>query len=184
MESFWQQVLPLYNHTWIYSVYERPDTPPVVYLAADDTNLYFFAEVMDDKYSYLKNNQSRGILSDAIVFSTQPPDGRKEIVVFPFNEDGRAFIGRVNERGWLRPADMSAISGVEYKSRTDRQAGYYYCEGKVPLTLLFGDDPVVSRELPFNVGVIDNDLEAFIYLRTWAYDRDPEYWGVLKFPED
>jgi len=184
MESFWQQVSPLYNHTWIYSVYERSDAPPVVYLAADDTNLYFFAEVMDDKYSYLKENRSRGILSDAIAFSTQPPDGRKEIVIFPFNEDGRAFTGKVNERGWLKPSDMWVISGVEYKSRTDQQAGYYYCEGKIPLALLFGDDPVVGRELPFNVGVLDNDLEAFIYLRTWAYDRDPQYWGILKFPED
>jgi hypothetical protein len=183
MEPFWQQVSPLYNHTWIYSAYERDDAPPKVYLAADNANLYFFAEVMDDEYSYLKDNKSRGILSDAIIFSTLPAIGRKEIVIFPFNEDGRAYTGKVDEKGWLKPSDMTAIAGVEYNSRTDQQSGYYYCEGKIPLSSLFGDEPVSGRELPFNVGVIDNDLEAFVYLRTWAFDRDPQYWGILKFTE-
>lgn len=183
-EPFWQQVSPLYNHTWIYSVYESHDDPPKIYLAADDANLYFFAEVVDDEYSYLKDNKSRGILSDAIIFSTLPPGGRKEIVIFPFNEDGSAFTGKVDEKGWLKPSDMTVITGVEYTSRTDQQAGYYYCEGKIPLSLLFGDEPIAGKELPFNVGVIDNDLEAFMYLRTWAFDRDPQYWGILRFSED
>lgn len=180
-ESFWQRASPLYNHTWIYSIYERPDAPPKIWLAADDENLYFFAEVMDDTYSYLKENLSRGILSDAIVFSAQPTSGRREIVIFPFNEDGNAFIGKVNARGWLPPSEMSAISGVEYFSRTDQQAGYYYCEGKVPLSILFDNEQAEGGEMPFNAGVIDNDLEAFIYLRTWTYDRDPKYWGILRF---
>ena len=180
-ESFWEQLLPIYHHTWVYSVYERPDAPPAIYLAADDANLYFFAEVMDDKYSYLKENRSKGILSDCIIFSTAPAGERQETVIFPFNEDGNAFRGKVDDRGILRPANMSAISGVEYRSRADDQEGYYYCEGKVPLSLLFGDELVAGKEVPFNVGVIDNDLEAFIYVRSWAFDRDPQYWGILKF---
>jgi len=72
-------------------------------------------------------------------------------------------------------------SGIEYFSRTDQQAGYYYCEGKVPLSILFDNEQTDGGEMPFNMGVIDNDLEAFIYLRTWTYDRDPKYWGVLQF---
>jgi hypothetical protein len=184
VEPCWRQVFPLYNHTWVYSVYERPDAPPKIYMAADDTNLYFFAEVMDNKYSYLKENRSRGLLSDAIIFSTQLSGERKEVVIFPFNEGGTAFAGKVDEKGILRPSDLSAISGVEYESRTDQDAGYYYCEGKVPLSILFGDESVAGREVPFNVGVIDNDVEAFIYMRTWAFDRDPQYWGILKFAGD
>lgn len=180
-EPFWQQVTSLYNHTWIYSVYERPDAPPEVSLAADDAYLYFFAEVMDDKYSYLKENRSRGILSDCIIFSTQPSSGRRETVIFPFNEDGGAFVGKVDEKGWLRPSNLSMISGAEYESGTDQQAGYYYCEGKVPLSVLFDGEPVAGKEVPFNMGVIDNDREAFIYVSSWAFDRDPQYWGVLKF---
>jgi hypothetical protein len=139
---------------------------------------------MDDEYSYLKENRSRGILSDAIIFSSQPSGQRKEVVIFPFNEDGNAFAGKVDEKGILRPSDLSAISNAEYKSRTDQDAGYYYCEGRVPLSVLFGDEPVAGREVSFNVGVIDNDLEAFVYLRTWAFDRDPQYWGILKFAGD
>ncbi len=180
-EPLWQQVSPLYNHTWIYSVYERPDAPPKIYLTADDENLYFFAEVMDDEYSYLKENRSRGLLSDCIVFSTQPGGERNDIVIFPFNKDGSAFLGNADARGVIRPTNISAISGVEYSSKTDQQAGYYYCEGKVPLSLLFGDEPVAGKKMLFNVGVIDNDLEAFVYVRSWAYDRDTQYWGTLKF---
>ena len=104
-------------------------------------------------------------------------------MIFPFNEDGNAFAGKVDEKGILRSSDLSAISGVEYESRTDQDAGYYYCEGKIPLSTLFGDEPVAGREVAFNVGVVDNDLEAFLYLRTWAFDRDPQYWGILKFAE-
>ena len=180
-ESFWKDVQPIYNHTWIYSIYDRPDAPPKMYLAADDANLYFFAEVMDDKYSYLKDKQPGRILSDCIIFSTLPSGERQEVVIFPFNEDGNGFVGVVDERGILRPANMSAIPGVEYRSRTDDQEGYYYCEGKVPLSLLFGDEPVAGKEVPFNVGVLDNDLEAFVYIRSWAFDRDPQSWGILKF---
>jgi len=183
-EPFWQQVSPLYNHTWVFSIYERHDAPPKMWLAADDTDLYFFVESMDDKYSYLKENNSRGLLSDAILFSTQPASGRREIIIFPFNDDGNAFMAKVDERGRLQPSAMSAVSGVEYYSRTDQQAGYYYCEGRIPLSLLFDNEQVMGKEVPFNVGVIDNDLTAFIYLRTWAYDRDPQYWGTLRFLED
>jgi len=183
-ETLWQQVSPLYNHTWVYSIYERPDAPPRMWLAADDTDLYFFAESMDEKYSYLKENNSGRLLSDAIVFSTQPASGRRDIVIFPFNDDGNAFIAKVDGRGRLRPSEMSAVSGVEYYSRIDEQDGYYYCEGRVPLSLLFDNEDVSGKEVPFNMGVIDNDLTAFVYVRTWAYDRDPQYWGTLKFLED
>ena len=110
--------------------------------------------------------------------------GRREIIVFPFNDDGSAFIGKVDERGNLKPSAISTISGVEYLSRTDQQAGYYYCEGRIPLSLLFDNDRAPGKEILFNVGVIDNDLEAFVYLRTWAYDKDPQYWGILKFAEN
>ncbi len=181
-EPIWQQALPFYNHTWVYSIYERPDAPPKMSLVADDENLYFYVEVMDDKYSYLKNDSSpRGLLSDAIIFSTQPASERREIVIFPFNEDGDAFTGAVDRRGTLQPSAISMMPGVEYHTRTDQQAGYYYCEGKIPLSALFDDEPVAGKEMLFNAGIIDNDLTAFIYLRTWAYDRDSKYWGSLKF---
>ena len=183
-EPIWQQASPLYNHTWTYSVYERPDEPPKTYLTSDDTNLYFFAEVMDDKYSYLKGNQSKGLLSDCIIFSTQPGGERKDIVIFPFNEGGSAFLGNADARGIIRPANITMISGVGYSTITDQQSGYYYCEGKVPLSLLFGDEPIAGKEMLFNTGVIDNDQEAFIYVRSWAYDRDPKLWGVLKFEDE
>jgi predicted phosphodiesterase len=183
-ELCWQQVEPLYNHTWIYSVYERPDAPPKIYLTADDDNLYFYAEVMDHKYSYLKDNKSRGLLSDAIIFSALPNGERKDVVIFPFNEDGGAFLGNVDAKGIIRPVNMTSVSGVEYNSRTDEQAGYYFCEGKVPFTILFGEDDLAGKELLFNTGVIDNDKEAFIYVYTWAFDRDPQYWGVLNFTAD
>lgn len=183
-EAFWEQVTPVFNHTWIYSVYERYDAPPEVYLAADNENLYFFAVVMDSEYSYLKDSLSDRILSDTIVFSTLPSGSRREIVIFPFNPDMAAFQGKVDDRGILRPSALSNVPGVEYKTRADEQADYYYCEGRIPLSALFGDEPVSGRELPFNVEVIDNDLEAFIYLRSWAFDQDPQYWGILKFTGD
>ena len=183
-ETLWQQAVPFYNHTWIYSIYELPDAPPKMSLAADDEYLYFYVEVMDDRYSYLKGDSPRGLLSDTIVFSTQPASGRREIVIFPFNEDGDAFTGAIDERGILRPSAIPMTPGAEYHTRTDQQAGYYYCEGKIPLSTLFDNEPVAGREMLFNAGVIDNDIEAFIYVRTWAYDRDPQYWGTLKFPEN
>lgn len=140
---------------------------------------------MDSEYSYLKGNQSGGpILSDCIVFFTQPDGDRRETLIFPFNKQGSASVGKVDERGILVPSDTLVTSGVEYHTRTDRQIGYYYCEGKIPLPLLFGDEDLAGKELPFNVGVVDNDLEAFVYLRTWAFGPDPQYWGILKFPED
>lgn len=184
-ESLWQQVSPLYNHTWRHSFSESHDAPPKVYIAADDANLYFFAEVMDNKYSYLKGNQSGGrILSDCIVFFTQPDGDRRETLIFPFNKQGGVSVGKVDERGILVPSDTLVTSGVEYHTRTDKQIGYYYCEGKIPLPLLFGDEDLAGKELSFNVGVVDNDLEAFVYLRTWAFEPEPQYWGILKFVED
>lgn len=182
-ELFWNQTKAIYNHTWVYSVYERDDLPPKVYLATDGLNLYFFAEVMDDEYSYLKGNRPGRILSDTIIFSTMPAGERTELVIFPFNEEKNAFIGKVDSKGILLPENLTPISGVTYETVEDRQNGYYYCEGRIPLQTLFGDEPVAGKELPFNVGVIDNDREAFIYLYSWAYDRDPKYWGTLRFEE-
>jgi len=126
----------------------------------------------------------RGILSDAIIFSTQPASGRREVIVYPFNDDGNGFMGKVDERGRLLPSAISPISGVEYRVITDEQAGYYYCEGKIPLSILFDNEEVAGKEVLFNTGVIDNDREAFIYVRSWAYDRDPQYWGTLRFAEN
>lgn len=183
-EPIWHQVPPFNNYTWKYSVYERPDAPPKMSLVADDEYLYFYVEAMDDNYSYLPNNQSRGFLSDAILFSTLPGSGRRDIAIFPFSEEGSALIGAVDERGRIRPADMSPISGVEYFTRIDQQAGYYYCEGRMPLSVLFDSESVMGKEIPFNAGVLDNDHEAFVYVRSWTYDADPQYWGILKFPEN
>jgi hypothetical protein len=176
-EPLWQKSSPLYNYTWVYSVYERPDKPPKVYLTTDNKYLYFFAEIMDDKYAYLKPEKyNKGILSDAIVFSTMPKDKRQDIVIFPFNDEKTAFIAKDTK---FIPSEMTVVQGVDYTSRTDPKDGYYYCEGKISLSLLFGDESVMGKKSPFNVGIIDNDQEAFIYLRSWAYDRDPKYWGVL-----
>jgi hypothetical protein len=74
---------------------------------------------------------------------------------------------------------MTTIQGVEYIAKKDEKNGYYYGEGRIPLKTLFGDESLKSREIPFNVGIIDNDLDAFIYLHSWTYDRDPKYWGIL-----
>ena len=175
-ETLWRQVSPLYNYSWIPSVYERHDAPPKIYLASDGKNLYFFAEVMDKKYSYLKS-QSRSILSDTIFFSAQSAGERKDIVIFPFNEDGKAFLSK---DGKFVPSEMSVVPEVEYASKPDQTAGYYYCEGKIPLPVLFGNEPTTGKEMLFNAGVVDNDLEAFTYLYTWAFDTDPQYWGILK----
>ena len=171
-EPFWQEVSPIYNHTWVYSVYERDDAPPRIYFAADSRNLYFFAEVMDSKYSYLKGDK---LLSDAIFFSTQPNGKRRDIVIFPFNTDSKVYLAKDSK---LIPSEMSPIDNAEYLSKTDQESGYYFCEGKIPLSELIGDT-ALSDNL-FNVGVIDNDLEAFIYLRSWTFDGDTAYWGILK----
>lgn len=176
-EIAWSKALPLYNHTWIFSVYERQDKPPKIYLTRDKDYLYFFAEVMDDRYSYYRDAK-RDILSDAIVFSTLINEERKDIVIFPFNEEKTAFLAKDPK---LIQSEMSKIEGADYTTRTDKNAGYYYCEGKISLSTLFGEGKVDGKQFPFNVGVIDNDLEAFIYLRSWTFDRDPKLWGILKF---
>jgi len=132
---------------------------------------------MDDRYSYYRDAK-RDILSDAIVFSTLINDERKDIVIFPFNEEKTAFLAKDPN---LIQSEMSKIEGADYTTRTDKNAGYYYCEGKISLSTLFGEGKVDGKQFPFNVGVIDNDLEAFIYLRSWTFDRDPKLWGILKF---
>jgi len=174
-ETVWQKLSPLYNYTWVYSVYEKPDKPPRVYLTEDAKYLYFFAEVMDDKYAYMKPEKyNKGILSDAIIFSTMIKDKRQDIVIFPFNDVKSALLAKDTK---FIPSEMTAITDFDYAVRTDQKEGYYYCEGKIPLKTLFGDGSLKS--VPFNVGIVDNDQEAFIYLRSWAYDRDPKYWGIL-----
>ncbi|MGB9597661.1 MAG: metallophosphoesterase family protein, partial [Candidatus Poribacteria bacterium] len=135
-EISWNKSLPLYNHTWVFSVYERHDKPPKIYLTRDKEYLYFFAEVMDDKYSYFRDAK-KDIMSDAIVFSALINDERKDIVVFPFNEEKIAFLAKDPK---LIQSEMSKIEGVDYTTRTDKNAGYYYCEGKISLSTLFGSD--------------------------------------------
>lgn len=176
-EVSWEKTLPLYNHTWIFSVYEKHDSPPKIYLTRDSKYLYFFAEVMDDKYSYYKDSK-KDIMSDAIIFSTQIGDKRQDIVIFPFNEEKAAFIAKDSK---LIQPEMSPIQGVDYVTKTDQKAGYYYCEGKISLSTLFGETKLTGKKIPFNVGVIDNDFDAFTYLRSWAFDRDPKLWGILNF---
>lgn len=180
-EPFWTQTAPLYNRSWVYSVYERHEEPPKVYLASDATYLYFYAEVMDEEYSHLKENKSGRILSDTIFFSAQPGGDRREIVIYPFQEDKIAFTGKVDKKGLLNPDNLVQLAGAEYNTKIDLQDNYYYCEGKIPLQALFGNEPVAGKEVSFNIGVIDNDLEAFTYLYSWAFDKDPQYWGMLKF---
>jgi hypothetical protein len=174
-EIVWSKSSLLYNYTWVYSVYEKPDKPPKVYLTEDTKYLYFFAEVMDNKYAYMKPEKyNKGILSDAIVFSTMIKDKRQDIVIFPFNDIKSAFLAKDTK---FVPSEMTTITDVDYAVKTDQKEGYYYCEGKIPLKTLFNDG--LMKSVPFNVGVVDNDQEAFIYLRSWAYDRDPKYWGIL-----
>ena len=176
-EIAWDRTLPLYNHTWIFSVYERHDSPPKVYLTRDSKYLYFYAEVMDDKYSFYKDAK-KDIMSDAVVFSTMISDKRQDLVIFPFNEDRIAYVAKDSK---LIQPEMSPIQEVDYVVKTDQKAGYYYCEGKISLSTLLGETKLSGKKVPFNVGVIDNDLEAFIYLRSWAFDRDPKLWGILDF---
>lgn len=176
-ELSWAKVTPLYNYTWIYSIYERPDSPPKVYITLDNKYLNFFVEAMDDKYSYLEDNLKRkAIFSDTIIFSTLKDGKRQDVVIFPFNENKTGYIAKDSK---IIPSDMTQVQGIEYSSKTDTKN--YYCEGRIPLNLLFGDESITNKDIPFNVGVIDNDLEAFIYLRSWAYDREMDYWGILKF---
>jgi hypothetical protein len=181
-DAVWKSTPPLYNHTWVYSVYEKPDKPPKIYLAKDNGYLYFFTEVMDDKYAYMKpETYDKGILSDAIVFSTMIKDKRQDIVIFPFNDIKSAFLAKDTK---FIPSEMTTIQNVDYAVKTDQKEGYYYCEGKISLSVLFGEAPMpIGKHYPFNIGVIDNDREAFIYLRSWAYDRDPKYWGILQSPK-
>jgi predicted phosphodiesterase len=176
-ELSWLNATMLYNHTWVFSIYERPDEPPKIHIAMDKDNLYFFAEVNDDRYSYFEDNLKYSIIfSDAIFLSTLIDEKRQDLVIFPFNSEGKAFLAKDSK---IKPNEFTEIQGIEYMSRKDKDNGYYYCEGKIPLRLLFGENLAIGKDTPFNIGVIDNDLEAFIYIRSWAYDRDPKYWGIL-----
>jgi hypothetical protein len=181
-DAVWKITPPLYNHTWVYSVYEKPDKPPKIFLAKDNNYLYFFAEVMDDKYAYMKPEKyNKGILSDTIVFSTMIKDKRQDIFIFPFNDVKSAFLAKDTK---FIPSEMTTIQDIDYAVKTDQKEGYYYCEGKISLSVLLGEAPMPSgKQYSFNVGVVDNDQEAFIYLRSWAYDRDPKYWGILQSPK-
>ncbi len=172
-EHFWSKILPVYNHVWVYSIYERDDAPPEVYLAMDNDNLYFYAEVMDEKYSYLKDNKYKSVFSDVIFFSSLVDGKRKDIVIFPFNEDKIAFIAKDEK---FVPSEMIPIQDIKYSTTTDGK--YYYCEGSIPLSILFEDK---ISEVPFNLGIIDNDLEAFLYLKSWNFDKDQNYWGILSW---
>lgn len=174
-EPFWNNISPIYNHVWVYNIYERDDAPPEVYLAVDNENLYFFAEVMDEKYSYLKDNRYKSVFSDVIFFSSLIDGKRKDIVIFPFNENKNAFIAKDEK---FIPSEMLPIQNIKYSTTINNK--YYYCEGSIPLSVLFEGNAKIS-EIPFNIGIIDNDLEAFSYLKSWNFDKDQNYWGVLSW---
>lgn len=173
-ENIWEEVLPIFLHTWSYSVYEKGDKPPKLLLAADDESLYFFAEIMDDSYSYI--NWTENILSDAIIFSSILDGEFRNIVIFPFDNEKTVYIAQDNI---LKSRNKVPVEGVLYECKPDQTTGCYYCEGKIPLSLLFAHK--LQGDFPFNVTVIDNDLDAFIYVKSWTYYDDPQYWGVLRW---
>lgn len=188
-EPAWQNASILYTQSWTPSYYEREDEPtPTVHIVADESYLYFGVTVPDDVYEYyLENNRSDEMLSDYIVFTASDDDNSKELLIFPFNDAKQAFQW---ELPFPEPSELELIEGdskdssaplIEYSSSKHPNEGLYICEGRVSYEQLFGTTNVAEREFSFNVGVVDNDQNAFTYLKSWAYDRDKAYWGILRF---
>ncbi|MFQ6043948.1 MAG: metallophosphoesterase [Candidatus Poribacteria bacterium] len=188
-ESAWQNATILYTKSWTPSYYEREDEPtPTVRIAAGKDYLYFSAVAPDDVYEYYYDeNRSDRLLSDYIVFTAADGDNSKAILIFPFNDAQQAFS---RDKQFPKPSELELIEGdkkgssaplVEYASSKQPNKGLYICEGRVRYDQLFGTKNVAGKEFAFNVEVVDNDRNAFTYLRSWAYVRDKGYWGILRF---
>jgi hypothetical protein len=188
-EPAWQNATILYTQSWTPSYYERENEPtPKIRIAADKSYLYFAATVPDDVYEYYyKNNRSDRLLSDYIVFTAADANSSKAVLLFPFNDAQQAFI---RETPRPKPSELKLIEGekkessaplVEYASSKHPDKQLYICEGRISYDQLFGAKDVVGKEYAFNVEVVDNDQDAFTYLKSWAYAGDKAYWGILRF---
>ena len=188
-ELTWQNAPILQTKSWVPSYYEREDEPtPTIRLAADESYLYFAVIAPDDVYEYYReDNRSDGLLSDYIVLTAADADKSKAILLFPFNDKNQAFkwelpFPELSELELIEgDKKESSIPLVEYASSKHLNEKLYICEGRISYKQLFGARDVADREFSFNVGVVDNDRRAFTYLKSWAYDRDKAYWGVLRF---
>jgi hypothetical protein len=188
-EPAWQSAKILHTKSWTPSYYELEDEPTsTVRIAADESYLYFSAVVPDDIYEYYReNNRSDRLLSDYIVFTAADADNSKAILLFPFNDKNQAFkwelpFPELSELELIEgDKKESSIPLVEYASSKHLNEKLYICEGRISYEQLFGATDVANREFYFNVGVVDNDQRAFTYLKSWAYDRDKAYWGILRF---
>jgi len=177
-EPVWQKATLLYAKSWAPSHYERGDKPaPVIYIAADDEYLYFCVEAPDEVHEYyLEDNRSDRLLSDYIVFTAAGGDKSQEVLIFPFNDADQAFR---RPSPWPKPNELEKIGEAEYAS--SKHADKYLCEGRIAHAQLFGGTDVTNKEFAFNVEVVDNDKNAFTYLKSWAYAKDKKYWGILRF---
>jgi len=187
-EPAWQSAEILHTKSWEPSYYEREDEPtPTIRIAADGDYLYFSTIAPDDVYEYYyETNRSDRLLSDYIVFTAANADNSKAILIFPFNDAQQAFR---RENQFPKPSELKLIEGdkkegsapIEYVSSKHPTEGFYICEGRIRYDQLFGTKNVADKEFAFNVEVVDNDQNAFTYLKSWAYYRDKAYWGVLRF---
>jgi hypothetical protein len=187
-EPAWQSII-LHTKSWTPSYYERENEPtPTIRIAADKNYLYFGTVVPDDVYEYYyEDNRSDRLLSDYIVFTAADGDNSKAILIFPFNDKQQAFR---REKQFPEPSELELIEGdkkessaplVEYALSKHPDENLYICEGRIRYDQLFGTTDITEKEFPFNVEVVDNDQNAFTYLKSWAYARDKAYWGVLRF---
>lgn len=177
-EPIWQKANLLYTKSWEPSPYEREDEPtPVVHIAADEEYLYFVVTAPDEVHEYYwEDNRSDRLLSDYIVFTAADADKSQEVLIFPFNDANQAFS---RPSPFPKPNELVKLGRVEYAS--SKHADKYLCEGRIAYAQLFGRTDVAQKEFAFNVGVVDNDKNAFTYLKSWAYARDKQYWGILRF---
>jgi len=177
-EPVWQKATVLYTKSWAPSHYEREDEPAAVMrIVADNEYLYFCVIVPDEVHEYYReNNRSDRLLSDYIVFTASDADKSKEILIFPFNDAHQAFR-RTSPRP--KPNELEGIGNIEYAS--SKHTDKYLCEGRIAHAQLFGRGDVANEEFAFNVEVVDNDRNAFTYLKSWAYVKDKTYWGILRF---
>ena len=185
-EPEWKHATTLYAKSWTPSYYEREGEPTsTIHIAADKSYLYFCAVVPDDVYEYYReDNRSDRLLSDYIVFTTadvdisNDDDVSKTVLIFPFNDAHQAFR---RASSFPKPSELEPIEGVQYASSKHPEKRMYICEGKIAYEQLFGTTDVANREFLFNVEVVDNDQNAFTYLKSWAYAQDKVYWGILRF---
>lgn len=179
-EPDWEKATAFYTKAWVPSHYEREDDPcPTIHVTADDGYFYFCAIVPDEVYEYYREeNRSDRLLSDQIVFAADNDDETKAVLIFPFDESHQAFKCSFPD---LQLAELEPINGVQYATTKNPDKNLYICEGKIRYDKLFGTKEVVGKEFLFNVAVVDNDQNAFSYMKSWASAGDKEHWGIVRF---